>query len=140
MADFVAWLEPINALADRSPGFVWRLQTEEGNATSIRPFEDERMMVNLSVWESVEDLEQFAYRSGHTEVFKRRREWFERIDAYMALWWLSVGQLPSVEEAKERLAHLATHGPTPYAFTFKQQFEPQAAPASASASASASAA
>jgi Domain of unknown function (DUF3291) len=125
MADFAAWLDPINALADAAPGFVWRLQTEEGNATSIRPYTDERMMVNLSVWESIDALSAFVYRSDHLHVFGRRREWFERIDAYLALWWVPAGQIPSVEEAKGRLEHLREHGPTPHAFTFKTSFEPE---------------
>jgi hypothetical protein len=122
MADFDAALVPINALADGAPGFVWRLQTEDGDATSIRPYEDERMMVNMSVWESLEHLQQFVYRSGHVAVMRRRREWFERIRLYMTLWWVPEGHEPTVEEAKERLAHLEQHGPSPYAFTFKASF------------------
>ena len=122
LADFMALLDPINALADASDGFVWRLQTDEGNATSIRPFEDERLMVNLSTWESVEALRQFVYRSVHVEVMRRRREWFEHMRLYMALWWVPAGHVPSVEEAKDRLAHLREHGPTPHAFTFREPF------------------
>ena len=122
LADFMALLDPINALADASDGFVWRLQTDEGNATSIRPFEDERLMVNLSTWESVEALREFVYRSVHVEVMRRRREWFEHMRLYMALWWVPAGHMPSVEEAKDRLAHLRQYGPTPYAFTFKTPF------------------
>jgi hypothetical protein len=124
LADFMALLDPINALADATDGFVWRLQTEDGNATAIRPFEDERLMVNMSTWESVEALREFVYRSVHVEVMRRRREWFEHMRLYMALWWVPAGHIPSVEEAKERLAHLREHGPTPYAFTFKQPFGP----------------
>jgi hypothetical protein len=124
LADFMALLDPVNALADASDGFVWRLQTDEGNATSIRPFEDERLMVNLSTWESVEALREFVYRSVHVEVMRRRREWFEHMRLYMALWWVPAGHIPSVEEAKDRLAHLREHGPTPHAFTFKQPFAP----------------
>ena len=84
--DFNAALDPINALADRTPGFVWRLQTDDGNATAIRPFEDDRMIVNLSVWESIDDLAAFVYRSDHVSVMRRRREWFERIRVFMVLW------------------------------------------------------
>jgi hypothetical protein len=124
LADFMGLLDPINELADASDGFVWRLQTDEGNATSIRPFEDERLMVNLSTWESVEALRQFVYRSVHVEVMRRRREWFERMRLYMALWWVPAGHVPSVEEAKDRLAHLREHGPTPQAFTFREPFGP----------------
>ena len=124
MADFMALLDPINALADASDGFVWRLQTDEGNATSIRPFEDERLMVNLSTWESVEAMREFVYRSVHVEVMRRRRKWFEHMRLYMALWWVPAGHIPSVEEAKDRLAHLREHGPTPQAFTFREPFGP----------------
>jgi hypothetical protein len=124
LADFMALLDPINELADASDGFVWRLQTDEGNATSIRPFEDERLMVNLSTWESVEAVREFVYRSVHVEVMRRRREWFEHMRLYMALWWVPAGHIPSVEEAKDRLAHLREHGPTPHAFTFRQPFGP----------------
>jgi Domain of unknown function (DUF3291) len=122
MAEFVALLDPVNAVADASPGFVWRLQTEEGNATAVRPYEDESIAVNMSVWESIDDLAAFVYRSGHVDVMRRRREWFERMRIYMVLWWIPAGELPTVEEAKERLEHLRVHGPTPYAFTFKARF------------------
>jgi hypothetical protein len=122
MADFQAALDPINALADGAPGFVWRLQTEDGDATAIRPYEDERVMVNMSVWESIDVLEQFVYRSGHIAVMRRRREWFERIKVFLALWWVPAGHEPTIDEAKERLAHLERTGPTPHAFTFKARF------------------
>jgi heme-degrading monooxygenase HmoA len=122
MADFQAALDPINALADGAPGFVWRLQTEDGDATAIRPYEDERVMVNMSVWESLDALEQFVYRSGHIAVMRRRREWFERIKVFLALWWVPAGHEPTIDEAKERLAHLELNGPTPHAFTFKARF------------------
>ncbi|MFL5858987.1 MAG: DUF3291 domain-containing protein [Solirubrobacteraceae bacterium] len=124
LADFMALLDPINELADASDGFVWRLQTDEGNATSIRPFEDERLMVNLSTWESVEALRRFVYRSVHVEVMRRRREWFEHMRLYMALWWVPAGHVPSVEEAKDRLAHLREQGPTPHAITFREPVGP----------------
>ena len=126
LADFMAALDPVNALADGAPGFVWRLATEDGNATAIRPFEDERILVNMSVWETVEDLAAFVYRSGHLDVMRRRREWFARIEHHMALWWVPAGHVPSLAEAKERLAHLRRHGPTPHAFTFKARFAPDA--------------
>ena len=124
IAEFVAGLDRINALADGSPGFVWRLQTEDGNATAIRPdAQDELLAINLSVWESVEALAEYAYRSEHVTFMRRRREWFERFaTAYVALWWLPAGTLPTVPEAMERLAHLDAHGPTPTAFTFKHRF------------------
>jgi hypothetical protein len=122
MAGFAGALDRINALADESPGFVWRLQTEDGDATAIRPYDDERMMINMSVWASVEDLQQFVYRSGHVGVMRHRREWFERMQVFMALWWIPAGHVPTVEEAKERLAHLEEYGPTAQAFTFRSHF------------------
>jgi hypothetical protein len=125
MADFAAALEPINALADRSPGFVWRLQTEDGDATSIRPYPDDRMIVNMSVWESIDALWKYVYDSDHLTYMRRRREWFERMEMHMALWWLPAGHRPSVEEAKERLELLRAEGPTPEAFTFKRRFPPE---------------
>jgi Domain of unknown function (DUF3291) len=122
LAGFVAQLEPINALADHSPGFVWRLQTEDGDATAIRPFQDERIMVNLSVWESLEALRTFVYASRHLDVMRRRREWFHRMDTYMALWWVPAGTIPTIAQAKDRLQLLAGHGPSPDAFTFRVPF------------------
>lgn len=123
MAGFVAELNPINALADRSPGFVWRLQTAGGDATSLRPFDDDLMIVNLSVWQSLESLRAFAFGGRHREVMLQRRAWFERMrDAYVALWWVPADHLPDVAEARERLDHLRAHGPTPHAFTFAQTF------------------
>jgi Domain of unknown function (DUF3291) len=124
LADFMAALDPINALADASPGFVWRLQTEDGNATAIRPYEDDRLMINMSVWESIDELASFVYRSGHVEVMRRRREWFEHMRIFMALWWVPAGHVPTPADARERLDHLAEHGPTPFAFTFKARFPP----------------
>jgi hypothetical protein len=124
MAGFVAALEPINAVADAAPGFVWRLQDDSGDATAIRVFEDDRMLINLSVWESAEALSQFVYRSDHTSVMRGRKQWFETIRLYLALWWVPAGHRPTPLEARERLEHLRTHGPTPYAFTFKRRFEP----------------
>jgi heme-degrading monooxygenase HmoA len=123
MAEFVAQLGPVNALADRSPGFVWRLQTEGGDATSVRAYDDDLIIVNMSVWESLEALTAFVYASAHRPVMRRRREWFSRFDGpYMALWWAPAGHIPSVEEARDRLDHLRDHGPTPFAFTFRQAF------------------
>jgi hypothetical protein len=125
MAGFVAELDPINAIADVAPGFVWRLQTEEGNATSIRAFDDDLLLVNMSVWESVEALADFVYRSEHLGVMRRRREWATRMaEAYMVLWWVPAGEIPTVEEAKDRLALLREHGPTHEAFTFKKRYPP----------------
>lgn len=126
MADFVANLERINALAEGSPGYVWRLQDEAGDATAIRPVGDE-VLVNMSVWEDVQSLSDYVYKSAHTEMLKRRREWFERVEqAHQVLWWVPAGHRPSVTEAAERLAHLREHGATAQAFTFCHAF---AAPA-----------
>lgn len=123
MAGFVARLDTINALADRSPGFVWRLQAENGDATSVRAFEDTRILINMSAWESLEALTAFVYASAHRPVMRRRREWFTRFEEpYMALWWVPRGHRPGVEEAKDRLDYLRAHGPTPAAFTFTRPF------------------
>jgi hypothetical protein len=126
IADFVAGLDRINALADEAPGFVWRLQTEDGNATAVRPVDDDELMaINLSVWESVEALGEYVYRSDHITFMRRRREWFERYaTAYLALWWIPAGTIPTVAEAMERVRMLDRDGATPTAFTFKQRFAP----------------
>lgn len=125
MAEFVASLGEINALADSSPGFVWRFQTEEGDATAIRPYDDDRIIVNFSVWETVEDLKTYVYQSAHAQVMRRRRQWFEKFEGmYMALWWVEAGHLPSVSEAKERLEDLSRHGESERAFTFRRLFGP----------------
>lgn len=124
-AGFVAGLEPINALADSSPGFVWRLTDEGGqDATAIRPAGDD-VIVNLSVWESREALWNFTYRSDHMEYVRRRREWFTRAaEAFTVLWWTPAGEPPTVQEALSRLARLREHGPGPEAFTFRRPYEP----------------
>jgi uncharacterized protein DUF3291 len=128
MKGFVDRLDDLNALADASPGFVWRLQTPDGNATYLRPYpEDERRLVNLSVWESVDALRWYVYKSGHAELLKHRHEWFEPMRVYLALWWVPAGHRPGVDEAKQRLAHLEAHGPSPFAFTFKTLSAPDAA-------------
>jgi heme-degrading monooxygenase HmoA len=123
MAGFVARLDEINALADRSPGFVWRLQDDAGNATGIRAYEDESIVFNLSVWESVEALKAYAYHTAHAELLRQRSLWFEKFaGAFLALWWVPAGHRPSVDEAKQRLAHLEAKGPSPFAFTFRELF------------------
>ena len=123
-ADFVAELAPVNAQADAAPGFVWRLQTESGDATAVRASDDPLVIVNLTVWESVEALEAFAYReASHLAVLRRRREWFERAtEPATALWWVPAGHLPGIEEALDRLATLRAEGPSPTAFTFRERF------------------
>jgi hypothetical protein len=130
MADFVANLDRINALADTSDGFVWRLQTEQGDATALRPMGD-NILVNMSVWRDVASLNDYAYRSAHAAIMRRRTEWFERMkDAHLVLWWVPRGHRPTVAEASIRLALLREKGPTPEAFTFRQAFGPpdEAAP------------
>jgi Domain of unknown function (DUF3291) len=125
LAGFVAALEPINRLADASPGFIWRLQTEDGDATALRPFDDDLILVNLAVWESLEALRAYVYSSAHVQVLRQRRDWFERLaEAHLALWWIEPGHIPSVAEAVERLEQLRRDGPTPAAFTFRTPFEP----------------
>jgi len=123
MTGFVAELDGINALADNSPGFLWRLQTSEGNATDLRPYEDDLILVNLSLWASLADLSAFVYKSRHRQVLQLRQKWFQRFDGpYVALWWVPSGHIPSVQKAKERLAYLSAHGETPHAFSFKKLF------------------
>jgi hypothetical protein len=127
MSGFVARLDEINALADRSPGFVWRLQTPDGNATYLRPYSDERILFNMSVWLDLESLRNYVYASTHVELLRRRQDWFEKFEGpSAALWWVPAGHIPSVEQAKERLSHLAENGPSPVAFTFKTVFPPAA--------------
>lgn len=122
MADFVANLDRINALAESSTGFVWRLKDESNNATSVKVFDDDKIIVNMSVWTDIDSLFQFTYKSDHTEIYKRRREWFERMDVPMVLWYVPVGHAPTVAEAIERLTYLRKNGDSPYAFGFRQRF------------------
>jgi len=122
-ADFFANLDRINALADGSPGFVWRLQTEDGDATGIRAFDDPLILVNLSTWEDVASLKDYAYRSGHVEIMRRRQEWFEKMDEpHTVLWWVPAGHEPTVCEAEDRLRQLRADGPTPEAFDFRTTY------------------
>ena len=124
MADFVANLERINALAESSRGFVWRLKTDEGDATALRPLGDSTL-VNMSVWENVAALNDYVYKSAHVEIMRRRKEWFERMrEASIVLWWVPRGHRPSVAQAIERLELLRAQGPTADAFTFRKAFPP----------------
>jgi hypothetical protein len=123
MADFLSQLAEINALADRSDGFVWRLQTEAGDSTTIRPYGDEPILVNMSVWESLEHLQQYIYRSAHVGVMRDRKQWFEKYDgAYYVLWWLPAGSIPTIREGVERLDYLREHGESEHAFSFRKTF------------------
>ena len=124
MQEFVARLDEVNGLADAAPGFVWRLQTDEGDATAIDYFGPDTL-VNMSVWDDVESLRDYAFRSAHKDVLARRHEWFDRMEqAYSVLWWIPSGSIPTIEEAAERLASLRQHGPSACAFTFKHLFKP----------------
>ena len=113
----MAALEPVNAVADAAPGFVWRLQTEDGNATAIQAFgwdvaDSAGVIINMSVWESVEALAKFVYSSEHRSVLRRRREWFEQMrEAYTALWWIPRGTIPTVSDAEDKVRYLRAHGP-----------------------------
>lgn len=118
VAEFMDALDRVNALADESPGFVWRLQTDEGNATDIHVFDDPCRLVNMSVWESVEALKAYVYRSEHVDFFRRRAEWFVPDAKQLALWWIPTGTVPDLADAVRRVEHLERHGPSRYAFGF----------------------
>jgi len=123
LADFMAALDPLNRLADESDGCVWRHQADNGNSTSIRVRGDPMILINFSVWEDVDTLFQYTYHSDHTAIFRRRQEFFHHIEgAYLVLWWIPAGHIPSVDEAEARLDYLREHGPTPQAFGFKNRF------------------
>ena len=126
MADFVDNLEPINTLGDESPGAVWRYQTEDGDATAERAFDDEQILLNLTVWEDVESLHAFTYRSVHTDFLRRRREWFDPPGdlPVVTLWWIPAGHRPTTAEARAKAEYLRDNGPSPDAFGFKDRFPP----------------
>jgi hypothetical protein len=128
MVGFVSRLDAINALAEASPGFVWRFQGEAGNATYLRPYDDDRIIINMSVWESVDALRAYVYQADHAAVMRQRKDWFEKFDGpYLALWWVPFGHRPGIDEAKVRLDHLRLHGPSAWAFTVRETFAPEAA-------------
>ena len=127
MAGFVAALDEVNAIADASPGFVWRLQTEEGNATFIRPFDDDLVLVNMSVWQSLDDLRAFVYHSAHSDILRCRLQWFERPSrAHVAVWWVPAGHIPTLEDGVRRLAYLQERGPSAAVFPLTQPFPAEA--------------
>lgn len=129
MKGFVSQLDHVNALADEAPGFVWRLQTEDGNATAIRAFGDPTIMINMSVWESIEQLHDFVYRPEHRGPMGDRRKWFLKMERpHTVLWWIPAGELPTVADAEARLDLLRDFGPTPDAFTFARRFGPTGEP------------
>ncbi|PBC61268.1 hypothetical protein BKI49_25075 [Streptomyces sp. Tue6028] len=126
LKDFVEALDPVNAVADAADGFVWRLQSESGNATDVPVFGDDWLIVNMSTWRDTNALTAFMYQGQHRELLARRREWFERLDeAVTVLWWVPAGHRPTVREAEARLLHLREHGPTAHAFTLRTSFPPQ---------------
>jgi Domain of unknown function (DUF3291) len=123
IAEFMALLDEINALAERSPGFVWRLKSDQGNATDIKVTDNPQFIVNMSVWQNVEALFDFVYQTPHRLVMGKRRQWFERPSgSYLVLWWVEAGAFPTAEEGIARLHHLDRHGPTARAFTFSHKF------------------
>jgi hypothetical protein len=126
MSGFADHLDEINRLAEESDGFVWRLKEDNNNATSIHVFDDPFMLINMSVWKSIDALYKYVYMSAHADYLRRRKEWFEKLtDMYMALWWIPSHHIPDCKEAVERLSHLKEHGVSPYAFTFKAIFTPE---------------
>ncbi|MGI9416832.1 MAG: DUF3291 domain-containing protein [Geminicoccaceae bacterium] len=128
MADFMNQLDEINALADAAPGFVWRLQDDSGNATNFQPYDDPRIMINMSLWKSVDALFDFVYKTAHSEVMRRRHDWFEKPNTdHMCLWWTPADEHPTTLDGTSRLLHLSQFGPTGSAFTFKERFPAPAA-------------
>ena len=123
---FVARIDEMNAVADQSPGFVWRLIEDSSDASYVRPFEDPTILFNVSVWESPEALREYVYKSKHVEMIRDRHQWvLDEDGSWNVMWWIPQGRLPSVEEAKERLAHFQARGATPFAFDFQNVFPPE---------------
>ena len=123
MSGFVNRLDEINALADQAEGFVWRLQTEDGDATAIRIFEDDMLIINMSVWESIEALHNYTYKTAHAQLIKQRKEWFEKMSSsHMAMWWIPAGHIPTPQEAATKIALINERGVTADVFTFAHRF------------------
>jgi hypothetical protein len=123
VAEFMAGLDPINKLADESPGFVWRLQSSSGNATDVPYNDDPTLLVNMSVWESLEALKAYVYKSQHVGFLRDRKRWFQKMDQpHYCLWWVPEGHIPTVAEGRERMEHYQQHGATPHAFWFSEWF------------------
>ena len=127
IAGFVKKLDEINALADQSQGFVWRLIEEgESSAVNISIFDDPMLIVNMSVWESIEDLKHFVYHTSHVKVYLQKEDWFHNMESHhMVLWWINKGEIPSPIEAKKRLKYLEETGPSQHAFNFKFPYKPE---------------
>lgn len=125
MKEFVDNLDKVNAIAENSEGFVWRLKDDTNNATSLDPYDDEQVIINVSVWQSIEALERFMYKTFHSEFLKRRREWFQTFGkVYTAMWWVPEGKFPTMHEAVEKLDYLQKHGATEVVFDFRKKFSP----------------
>ena len=123
MKEFVDNLDRVNALAEDSPGFIWRLKDDANNAASFNPYNDVQVIINISVWEDIESLQGFTYKTFHTDFLKKRMEWFKKYGkAQFALWWVKKGEIPTIEDATERLKYLQTNGPSEKAFNFKESF------------------
>lgn len=121
--DFMDALDAVNAVAEASDGFIWRLTGDGNDATDIAVTDDPQIIANMSVWRDLDALAAFVYRDpDHLAIMRRRKEWFDHIAIYQALWWVTAGHRPSVAEGMDRIATLAAHGPSPEAFTFKQPF------------------
>ena len=128
VGEFMDNLDPINEIAEQSPGFVWRLKDDSGNATAIRAFDDALILPNLTVWDSIDALKSYVFKSDHARFLRQRREWFLPMEdlPVLTMWWIPAGHTPSLDEAKQRIDHLAEHGPTGHAFTFRSTFDPPA--------------
>lgn len=123
MKEFVDNLDRINEIAENHEGFIWRLKDDSNNATSLNPYNDEQIIINVSVWKTLEDLERFVYRTVHTDFLRRRREWFHSFGkAFSAMWWIPAGHLPTVQEATEKLEYLEINGPSQLVFDYKHTF------------------
>ncbi len=123
MKEFVENLDAVNQIAEKSEGFVWRLKDENNNATSLNPYNDETIIINVSVWKSIETLENFMYRTFHSDFLKRRKEWFLTYgSAHTAMWWIPEGHIPTMQEAVDKLCFLQTNGPSPNSFDFRHKF------------------
>lgn len=124
MKEFVDNLNEVNNIAETSPGFVWRLKDEANNATAFDPYQDEQVIINISVWESIEDLEHFMYKTFHSEFLKRRKEWFQKFGkAYTCMWWIPEGEFPSMEAAVKKLDDIQKYGASHEVFDFRNKFE-----------------
>jgi hypothetical protein len=123
MKEFVENLDAVNQIAEKSEGFVWRLKNENNNATSLNPYNDETIIINVSVWKSIETLEKFMYRTFHSDFLKRRKKWFLNYgSAHTAMWWIPEGHIPTMQEAVDKLSFLQTNGPSPNSFDFRHKF------------------